>query len=171
MPRAELLDRAIRQRLLEVHAQHAGFPLAEPTIVVARLLCVAEGQVRINGVGVHPVGKVVGESLSVRVVYAAMTFGAKVPWTAALPPIDGVWSVNKVDSIRDCPCLFTRSVRRVFLVPSLTPESMIVFVDVTSCCCCFSSAQNLLLTYLSPCGFDAEHVVKFVSGIFVSAQE
>ncbi len=94
MTEAQLLDRAIRQRLLEVHAQHAGFPLAEPTLVVKNTLCLAEGDVLIESSYVNEVGWIgVGCGLTVRGVYAAMTWSTKVAWTETPPPLDATWSV------------------------------------------------------------------------------
>ncbi len=117
---AQLLDRAILQRLLEVHAQHAGFPLAEPTLVVKGPLCVTEGIVMISGCTVTEVGRVVGLALTVSVVYAAMNWGTQVAWTETPPPLDAKWSVG-ASFIGDTPCLFIRSVRRVFFLSPRVP--------------------------------------------------
>jgi hypothetical protein len=123
---AQLLDRATRQRMLELHHQHAGFPLAEPTLVVKHgTLCVIEGLVEIDGSLVTVVGKADGRDLSVRGVYAAMHLApdqdayvrgvyTKVAWTKTPPLLDAAWNVG-VGDIDDRPCLFIRSVRRVFL--------------------------------------------------------
>ncbi len=119
MTQAQWLDRAIRQRLLEVHAQHAGFPLAEPTVVVKGLLYVAEGVVLIDGSRVNVVGKVPGQELTVRGVFAAMNWGTKVAWTKTPPSLDATWSVWATD-IGDAPCLFVRSVRCIFYSPTLS---------------------------------------------------
>ncbi len=144
---AQLLDRAIRQRLLEMHARHAGFPLAEPTLLVKGVLRVVDGCVLIDGSSVTVVGKVPGQDLTIRGVYAAVYWNklGQIAWTQTLPPLDGDWSVGAI-SIRDAPCLFIRSVRCILSsVPShfyvlwffLLVYFMnlnIVFVDRHACC-------------------------------------
>jgi hypothetical protein len=113
---AQLLDRAIRQRLLEVHAQHAGFPIAEPTLVVKGDLCVMEGFVRIDTSSVTVVDKLYDVDLTVRDVFAAMMWDTKVAWTKKPPSLDDLWRVGVYGNIGDDPCLFIRSVpvRHVF---------------------------------------------------------
>jgi hypothetical protein len=108
---AQLQDRAIRQRMLEVHAQHAGFPLAEPTLEIKDTLCVAEGWLDIDGSWVNVVGKVLWQTPTVRGVYAAMNWNTEVAWTETPPPLHDTWNVLPQD-ISDSPCVFIRSVRR-----------------------------------------------------------
>ena len=136
LTRAELLNRAIRQRLLEVHAHHSGFPLAEPNLVVKDLLCVAEGVVAIDA------SCIAGVALTLRGVYTAMNGGTQVVWTATPPPLDGKWIVH-AGNIRDSPCLFVRSVRRVSM-----SRTRVVFFFFTFCLFFFTYPS---LTYLDIC--------------------
>ncbi len=122
MTQAEFLNRAIRQRLFELHVQRAGFPLAEPILVIKDRLCVAEGKMMIDGSQIHVVGKVAGLDLAIHDVFAAMNWDTKVAWTRTPPRLDGVCSVKAKDNIGDKPCVFIRSVRRRFHSPPPFPN-------------------------------------------------
>ncbi len=120
LTKAQLLDRAIRQRLLELHAQHAGFPLAEPNLEVQDALHVAEGALLFDGSYITVVGRAPGQELTIRGFFAAMNWETKVAWTTTPPALDATWIV-KAGDIDDRPCLFIRSVRRVFLSSPCVP--------------------------------------------------
>ncbi len=107
LTKAELHKHAIRIRLIELHSQFMGWPLAESTLVVKERLCVADGWVNMDGWWVTVVGKVPGEDLSIRGVYTAMTRNTNIVWTTTPPPQDATWGVDKTE-IEDWPCLFVR---------------------------------------------------------------
>lgn len=133
----DFLNRATRDRLLRLHDQSGGFPLAEPTLVIKERLCVADGWVNIDGWCVTVVRKVPGEDLTVCGVYAAMTRNTKFVWSTTPPPVDGTWGVDIAD-IYNWPCLFVRSVRRTsslrcsfdaFSIPSAVPLAYFIIYN------------------------------------------
>jgi hypothetical protein len=111
MTKLDLLDREMRQQLLDSHAQRGGWALAQPIVEVKDVLCVANGFVQIDKSTVTVVGQVFRQALSIRGVYAAVTRKTKVAWTNTPPLLDGTWSVFPWN-IGSSPCLFVRSLVR-----------------------------------------------------------
>ncbi len=112
--------------MLEVHAQHAGFPLAEPTHVInGGYLCVVEGFLLIDGAMILVGGKAYADLKWHTAEIAWTNTIIQVAWAKTPPPLDATWSVDEFDEfdefddfgevyargVRDCPCLFIRSVR------------------------------------------------------------
>ncbi len=92
---------------MALHAQHAGFPLAEPIVLVTGPLCVVDGGVCVDGY-VSVVDKKPGKVLAVHSVFAAVTSNTEVAWTKTPPSLDAAWSVEPFYSIVDSPCLFVK---------------------------------------------------------------
>ncbi len=71
------------------------------------LLCVKDGDVRIDGSDINVVGKEKGKDLHLRGVYVAVNNDTKLPWMGWRPPLDGKWTVSScVFGVGDRPCLF-----------------------------------------------------------------
>ncbi len=146
----ELCNRAIRERLLERHAQYEGFPVFKSPFKVTGPLCVSDGaiQFEFTMIVVDSDKSKVNVDPTIHDVFLARTWGCRLPWTQLPPTLDYRWSVAKW-KYPDSPCLFVRQARHLFFIkstlppstlfspPSFTPSSSdFLLGDCTSILCC-----------------------------------